>query len=364
VLSGLLYLAALLAWVRFDEEEPGSEPRRSTWTRSILLYVLALLSKTVTATLPAAMLVFAWWRRGRITRRDVVPTLPFFALGAAAGFLTSWMERFHVGASGGDWSLSFLDRFLVAGRAFWFYLGKLVGPHPLMFVYPRWKVETWDASAWLWPLSAALVLLALWLLRDRIGRGPLAAMLFFGVTLGPALGFVNVYPMRFSYVADHFQYLASLGPIALAAALLARIDRRVLLGLVPALLLALSAVTWRQERAYRTRRRCGAGRSPPIRASSSHRTTSAASSWSEAVSTRRRRTSCARSTSSRRTPRGTTTSASSSIGAGRSTRRSSATARRCASTRATRTPTTTSASASRSRDASTRRSPRSRRRSA
>jgi len=251
VLSGLLYLAALLAWVRFDEEEPGSEPRRSTWTRSILLYVLALLSKTVTATLPAAMLVFAWWRRGRITRRDVVPTLPFFALGAAAGFLTSWMERFHVGASGGDWSLSFLDRFLVAGRAFWFYLGKLVGPHPLMFVYPRWKVETWDASAWLWPLSAALVLLALWLLRDRIGRGPLAAMLFFGVTLGPALGFVNVYPMRFSYVADHFQYLASLGPIALAAALLARIDRRVLLGLVPALLLALSAVTWRQERAYR-----------------------------------------------------------------------------------------------------------------
>jgi Flp pilus assembly protein TadD len=120
-----------------------------------------------------------------------------------------------------------------------------------MFIYPRWKVETWGATAWLWPILAALLLLALGLLRDRIGRGPLAAMLFFGLTLGPALGFVNVYPFRFSYVADHFQYLASLGPIALAAALLARLDRRVLLGLVPALLVALSAITWGQERAYK-----------------------------------------------------------------------------------------------------------------
>ena len=251
VLSGLLYLGALLAWIRFDEEEPAGEQSRRAWTRSMILYVFALLSKTVTATLPAAALVIAWWRRGRITRRDVVPALPFFALGAAAGLLTSWMERFHVGASGGDWSLTLPERFLVAGRAFWFYLGKLAWPGPLMFIYPRWKVETWDAAAWAWPLAVAFLLLALWALRDRIGRGPLAATLFFGATLGPALGFVNVYPMRFSYVADHFQYLASLGPIALAAALLARLDRRVLFALVPALLLALSAVTWRQETAYR-----------------------------------------------------------------------------------------------------------------
>jgi len=251
VLSGVLFLAALYAWVRFDDAEAGTAPRRRAWTWSLVFFALALLSKSVTATLPAAILVLVWWRRGRVTLRDVAPTLPFFALGAAAGTLTSFMERFHVGASGGDWSLTFLERFSVAGRAVWFYLGKLVWPHPLMFIYPRWRVGAWGPGAWLWPLSVAALLSVLFVLRSRWGRGPLAALLFFGVTLGPALGFVNVYPMRFSYVADHFQYLASLGPIALAAAGLARVDRHVLSGLVPALLLALSALTWRQETAYR-----------------------------------------------------------------------------------------------------------------
>jgi hypothetical protein len=95
--------------------EHGTGERRKAWTWSFLLFVLALLSKTVTATLPAAMLVIAWWRRGRIARRDVAPTIPFFAAGAAAGILTSWMERFHVGASGGDWSLSIPERFRSRG---------------------------------------------------------------------------------------------------------------------------------------------------------------------------------------------------------------------------------------------------------
>ena len=239
VLSGVFYLGALLAWI----------DRRRGW--SLGLFVGALLSKTVTATLPAVLLLLAWWQRGRITKDDVVPTLPYFALGAGAGALTSWMERFHVGASGGDWALGFLERIQVAGAAVWFYLGKLLWPHPLMFIYPRWKVDTWGPEAWLAPLAVVAVLAALWKLRGRIGRGPLAAALFFGITLAPALGFVNVYPFRFSYVADHFQYLASLGPLALAAACASRLDRRVLAPVGAVVLAVLSALTWRQETAYR-----------------------------------------------------------------------------------------------------------------
>jgi tetratricopeptide (TPR) repeat protein len=246
VLSGVFYLGALLAWLEHDENEV---PRAYRW--SLLLFVAALLSKTVTATLPAALLLITWWKRGTITKRDVLATLPYFALGAAAGALTSWMERFHVGATGGDWALGLAERVQVAGRAVWFYLGKLVWPDPLMFIYPRWKVDAWGPEAWLAPIAAAAVVVALWLLRARIGRGPLAAALYFGMTLGPALGFVNVYPMRFAYVADHFQYLASLGPLALAAACAARLDRKVLSAAVPIVLLTLSAVTWRQERAYK-----------------------------------------------------------------------------------------------------------------
>ena len=243
VLSGSFYLGSLLAWLRFDDERASRD-----YLLSIILFACALLSKTVTATLPATLLVIAWWKRGALTRKDVTPTLPFFALGAAAGALTSWMERYYVGAVGGDWALSFVERFQVAGRAVWFYLGKLVWPHPLMFIYPRWRPANWGAAGFLWLAAALAALAVLWVLRERIGRGPLAAALFFGLTLGPALGFVNVYPMRFSYVADHFQYLASIGPIVLVASWIAgRSWRPVATGVV---LAVLTVLTWRQETIY------------------------------------------------------------------------------------------------------------------
>jgi protein O-mannosyl-transferase len=252
VLSGVFYLAAVLAWLRFDPPEDDAtspDSRTKAYLLALAFYVAALLSKTVTATLPAALLVLVWYRRGRIRRADVIPTLPFFALGAAAGWLTSWMERFYVGASGGDWTLGFVERSQVAGRAAWFYLGKLAWPHPLMFIYPRWRPAAWGATGWAWPVAAAVVLAVLWTLRARIGRGPFAAAAFFGLTLGPALGFVNFYPMRFSYVADHFVYLASLGPIVLAAAWVA--GRRWAPVAAAVAIVALGAITWRQETSYR-----------------------------------------------------------------------------------------------------------------
>ena len=246
VLSAFFYLAAMLAWLRFDAEESD---RKRSYAFSLVLFVCALLSKTVTATLPAAFLILAWWRRGRIGLRDLTPTLPFFALGAAAGALTSWMERFYVGAVGGDWVLSFAERFQVAGRAVWFYLGKLVWPQPLMFIYPRWHPESWGVAGWAWLVAAVAAVAVLWSLRSRVGRGPLAAAMFFGVTLGPALGFVNFYPMRFSYVADHFQYLASIGPIVLAAAVVA--GKKWAPAVAGAALVVLALLTWRQERIYK-----------------------------------------------------------------------------------------------------------------
>ena len=59
-----------------------------------VLFVLALVSKIVTVTLPAALLVVFWWQRGKLSwRRDVLPLVPFFAVGAAAGVLGTWVER-------------------------------------------------------------------------------------------------------------------------------------------------------------------------------------------------------------------------------------------------------------------------------
>jgi tetratricopeptide (TPR) repeat protein len=147
-----------------------------------------------------------------------------FAAALAMGSLTGWMEKHVVGAVGPafDW-LTPADRLCIAGRATWFYLYKLIWPVKLTFMYPHWQIDP-QARPWLvlFPLSVAAGLLALWLLRRRIGRAPLAAMLFFVVTLFPALGFVNVFPMRYSFVADHFAYLAIIGPLALLAAAISR----------------------------------------------------------------------------------------------------------------------------------------------
>jgi tetratricopeptide (TPR) repeat protein len=249
-LSAVLYLAATLAYQRFDGQRRGSQYALATG-----FFVLALLTKTVTATLPAALLVLFWWRRGRLDwRRDVLPLLPWFALGAASGLFTAHFERELIGAQGADFDLSIVQRGLLAGRVFWFYLGKLVWPAELIFIYPRWTVDAAVWWQWLFPV-AGLGLLAGLVWWQRQQRGPLAAALLFAGTLFPVLGFVNVFPFIFSYVADHFQYLASLAIFALAAAGLTlaavRLPRRGRHAASAVLLGTLGALTWAQSGRYR-----------------------------------------------------------------------------------------------------------------
>ena len=219
-LSGVLYLAAALAWLRFDPpgKEPG-EPREARWwIVAFILFVCALLAKSVTATLPAALLLIVWWKRGRLSLgRDVVPLIPFLAVGVAMGLITAWIERHVIGARGEDYAFSLIERVLVAGRVFWFYLGKLLWPAELIFIYPRWTIDASAGWQYLFPVAAVVVVGAAWALRGRIGRGPAAGLLYFGGTLFPVLGFFNVYPFKFSFVADHFQYLASLGILTMVA---------------------------------------------------------------------------------------------------------------------------------------------------
>ncbi len=210
--SAVLFLASALAYLHFDESR-----LKRTYGLASGLFVLALLSKTVTATLPALLLVICWWRRGKVSvRRDVVPLGPWLVAGAASGALTAWTERTLIGAYGTEFGLTAVDRFLVAGRAFWFYLSKLFWPVDLAFIYPRWQVSTHQWWQFIYPAAVIALLAGLWLWRKRT-RAPLAAILIFGVALSPALGLVDVYPFRYSFVADHFQYLASLGIIALFA---------------------------------------------------------------------------------------------------------------------------------------------------
>lgn len=251
-LSLVLYLSAALAYLRFeDTRRPGA------YALALGIYVLALLTKTVTASLPAALLVIAWWRHGRLEwRRDWAPLLPWIALGAGGGLVTAWFEHEMIGAQGTDFALGPIERVMLAGRVAWFYLGKLLWPHPLIFVYPRWDVDAAAGWQYLFPIAAAAVLAGLlWLALRRGRRAPLAAALLFGGTLFPVLGFVNVFPFLYSYVADHFQYHASLALFAAGAAGLtlatARWSRTAARLAAGGLLLVLGVLTWRQAGMYR-----------------------------------------------------------------------------------------------------------------
>lgn len=222
VLSGVLYLSAMLAYLRFcglgNDSSEGIRSWRS-YALALLLFSGALFSKTIACSLPAAILLLLWWKRDRITRRDILPLIPMFIIGLVMGLTTAWIEKHYIGAQGEDWELSFVARCLIAGRALWFYAGKLVWPADLTFFYVRWRIDTGLWWQYLGPLAAVALVVLLWFARRRTGKGPLVAALFFGGTLLPALGFVDVYPMRFSFVADHFQYLASIGLITLLIAL-------------------------------------------------------------------------------------------------------------------------------------------------
>ena len=210
VLSGLCYLAAFLTWVRFTEA-PRPGPRARRYVLALALFVLGMLCKSIVVTLPAALLIVRWWKRGRIAGRDLLRVAPLCALGLAIALADLAFYRSNEAIA---FDYTVVERALIAARALWFYAGTLLWPANLAVIYPLWQVSAADPLAWGYLSAAAALAAALWLLRDRIGRGPLAGALFFAVTLAPVLGFVDYGYLQFSLVADRHQYLAGIGVIA------------------------------------------------------------------------------------------------------------------------------------------------------
>jgi len=228
-LSLLLSLLAIHAWFSFlevrarvaESKNERKKKRRAAqtlvpWFRApAVLYVLtlafltlALFAKTTACVVPAVLLVLSWWQRGRVGWSDVRPLLPLFAIGAGLALETAWLERTMVQATGSEWEIGPAGRVVLAGQTALFYAGKLFFPVKLAFIYERWIVDARDLRQWI-PTAGVLGLAAAaWLLRRRVGRGPLTSLLLFLGVLAPAMGFFNVYAMRYSWVADHFAYQA------------------------------------------------------------------------------------------------------------------------------------------------------------
>lgn len=248
--SAVFFLLAAWGWLRWVEADVAGERAERWYGLALAAAVLAILSKPSTVMLPVALGLAAWWLRGRLVWRDAWRLAPFFACSALAAGWTIWEQKFNSGAIGPEWSQTLAERGAIAGRVAWFYLGKLAWPEPLMFIYPRWDVAA-GPLAFAGMIAALLGLLGLlWRCRDGRLRAETFAGLYFVALLFPVLGFFNVYFFRYSFVGDHFQYLAAIGPAALAGAAIARVTGRHFVVCGGLLLLALGAVTARQSRVY------------------------------------------------------------------------------------------------------------------
>lgn len=259
--SAVFFLAAHHCWLRWLHEREASLPASlpgpvpsplRPYLRALAFALLAILSKPSTVMLPVSLALATWWVHRRVAWRDLWPLAPFFALSALAAGWTIWEQKFNSGAIGPAWNQTLPERAVIAGRALWFYFGKLLWPEPLIFIYPRWEISARSVLAFL-PLAAALAGLALLWLRGR--RAPLAAAgfytaAFFAALLFPVLGFFSVYFFRYSFVGDHFQYLASMGPLALLGAVVAVFARRAAPVVGAALLAVCALLTAREAREY------------------------------------------------------------------------------------------------------------------
>jgi Flp pilus assembly protein TadD len=253
--STLFYLLALCAWVRFAEKP--AVPRWSFYWLTLLLHAFALFSKTTACTLPAALLLILWWRGEAIGWRRILQVMPFLLMGVVMGLVSVWWEE-HLGnyAPEAGVGFGFVEKVLIATRAVWFYAGKAFWPANLTFSYPRWEINTRAPLQYLGLLGCVVFALLLWWRRHTLGRGVTAGMVFFVAALSPLLGFIPLYTFRYSFVADHYQYLACTGLIIPFAALISnrmvseRLGRVFCRCLTGGLLLVLGGLTWKQAHIY------------------------------------------------------------------------------------------------------------------
>jgi tetratricopeptide (TPR) repeat protein len=252
---GFFFLLALIAWTGFIEGQHGRA--WGYYWLALALYALALFSKTTACTMPAALLIICWLRGQRIRWRRIGEIVPFGLMGVGMGLLTVWWERYHQGTQGALFTIGLPERVLIAGRGVWFYLDKLIWPATLTFSYPHWTLSAGDVTAWYWLDWVCIFGLVTFLGREVIGRGVFAGFAFFVAMLGPVLGFLMLYTFRYTFVADHYQYLACIGPIALVcgggATLAEHYPRiRSAMGALAGLtILTLGVLTWKQCHIYR-----------------------------------------------------------------------------------------------------------------
>ncbi len=247
-----LFFALSSLWLYLRHERSGEW---HWYVLAVATFALSTLAKGIGVTLPALLLALAWWQRERVDRRDIWRVMPFLLIGALMAGVEVTMQK-----EGQPWEVprtdSLLSRMAGAGWCVWFYLYKFVWPLNLSFVYPRWTIDSGKLASFVPDVLLLGLALVAWFQRRRWGRGLFMVLFCYVALLLPVLGFTNIYFMRYSLVADHWQYAAMIIPAGgLAAGLTAaarkRTPRFVVAATTVAMLVCLGALTYAQAGIYR-----------------------------------------------------------------------------------------------------------------
>ncbi|MEJ2587951.1 MAG: tetratricopeptide repeat protein [Deltaproteobacteria bacterium] len=248
LLPMVFFLTSILGYLAFE--------RRKNWwfyAISLISFLLALLSKTSVVMLPIVLLGCVWWQRGKVRMGDLFKSLPFFMLSLIIGLVTVWFQYHNAIGSTIVRDDGFISRLAIAGRAVWFYLYKALFPLNLSLVYPRWETGEPSVIGFL-PLIGLLVVLGVFYYRrDTWGKPLLFGLGYFVLMLLPVLGFFNIYFMKYSLVADHWQYTSIIGIIALIVGILAfryyrwtKRGRQASIIIAVLLIISLSFLSWKR----------------------------------------------------------------------------------------------------------------------
>ena len=252
-LAQVFYMLSLLLFLKFLAAR-----QRRLHVLSIAAFALAALSKGSVVMLPVVLLVLAWQRRGKLTWSMARAIAPFFVISLARGVLTLWFQYGGALAPEAAGPGVPAERLARAGWVVGFYAAKVVLPVRLSMIYPRWQVNPASPSAWMPAALLVALLLVAWRCRKRWGLAVLLGLGYFAANLFPVLGFFHMRFAVFSWVADHLQYVALPGLIALFAGVgawglgrMGRAGKRLAFPLGLPVLLLLSALTWAECERYR-----------------------------------------------------------------------------------------------------------------
>ncbi len=215
VLSGVLYLLSFIFYL-LDTRLRGT--RRRSWIAygaGLVMFVLALMSKSAMMTLPASAILADRLIERRWSWQSWVRVAPMLILGAFSAYVTKTTEVRNAGVT--MVPLEWEYRPFAAAGAIWFYIGKLLLPYHFPGVYTRWDLRgSWPvfmaALAGI-PVACGVV----WKLRHRLPGAATWGLGHFVVSLFPMLGLVAFNYTQFSFVADHFVYLSSVGVLLCVA---------------------------------------------------------------------------------------------------------------------------------------------------